>query len=95
MSKSSIGSIDRALSGATISGESRPRTTVMKSTASSPKFQYHRNLLIRLYSVIYRTLVRGVLPLCRDAVGVFYPTPAMWADHEQDMTKYQLSAIYK
>ena len=28
-------------------------------------------LTIRLFSVIYRTLVGGVLPLCREAVGVF------------------------
>ena len=38
----------------------------------SPKLQYHWNLTIRLFSVIHRTLIGGVLPLCRGAVGVFY-----------------------
>ena len=39
-----------------------------------PKLQHHWNLIIRLFSVISRTLIgRGeVLPLCRGAVGVFY-----------------------
>ena len=36
------------------------------------KFQHYWNLTIRLFSVINRTLVEGVLLLCRDAVGVFY-----------------------
>ena len=33
---------------------------------------HHLNLTIRLFTVISRTLVRGVLPHCRCAVWVFY-----------------------
>ena len=45
-----------------------------RGTPHSPKLQYYLSLSIRLLSVISRTLVagRGFLPLCRDAVGVFY-----------------------
>ena len=44
-----------------------------RATPYSPKLQYYRNLTIRLFNVIYRTLVgAGVLALCREAVGVFY-----------------------
>ena len=44
-----------------------------RGTPHSPKLQHCWNLTIRLFSVISRTLVvRGVLPLCREAVGVFY-----------------------
>ena len=43
------------------------------STPYSPRPQHCWNLTIRLFSVISRTLVgRGVLPLCRGAVSVFY-----------------------
>ena len=42
------------------------------STPHSPKLQHCWNLTIKLFSVISRTLVGGVLPLCREAVGVFY-----------------------
>ena len=34
--------------------------------------QYYWSLTIRLFSVISRTLVVGFLPVCRDAVSVFY-----------------------
>ena len=37
----------------------------------SPKLQYYWSLTIRLFSVISRTLIGGVLPLCRDAIRVF------------------------
>ena len=42
-----------------------------RSALHSPKLQHHWNLTIRLFSVIYRTLMGG-LPLSRGAVGVFY-----------------------
>ena len=42
-----------------------------RGTPHSPKLQHYWSLIIRLFSAISRTLVRGVLPLCRDAVGVF------------------------
>ena len=39
---------------------------------------------------------RGVLPLCRDAVGVFYsPTPADWANNCLNTTVYSLLVSYK
>ena len=39
----------------------------------SSNLLHHWNLMIRLFSVISRTLIRGdVLPLCREAVSVFY-----------------------
>ena len=41
-------------------------------TPHSPKLQQCWNLTIKLFSVIFRTLVGGGLPLCREAVGVFY-----------------------
>ena len=42
-------------------------------TPHLPTLQHCWNLIIRLFSVIIRTLVRGgVLPLCREAVSVFY-----------------------
>ncbi len=44
----------------------------IRGTLHSPKLQNYWNLTIRLFSVISRTLVGGVLPLCREAVGVFY-----------------------
>ena len=44
----------------------------MKGYSTFPKLQHSWNLTIRLFSVISRTLVRGVLPLCRGAVSVFY-----------------------
>ena len=37
-----------------------------------PKFQYYWSLIIRLISVISRTLVARVLPLCIEAAGVFF-----------------------
>ena len=43
-----------------------------RGTPHSPKLQHCWNLTIRLFNVISRTLVVGVLPLCREAVGVFY-----------------------
>ena len=36
------------------------------------KLRYYRSLSIRLFNVIYRTLTGDVLPLCRDAVVIFY-----------------------
>ena len=46
------------------------------SSPHSSRLQIYRSFTIRLFRVISRILVRGVLPLCRDAVGVFYkPKP--------------------
>ena len=39
------------------------------------------SLTIRLFSIISRTLIGVVLPLCRDTVGVFYgPSRLGWKD---------------
>ena len=44
----------------------------IKRYSAFPKLWYYRSLTIRRCSVISRTLIRGVLPLCRDAVSIFY-----------------------
>ena len=36
------------------------------------KLQHYWNLMIRLFSVISKTLIAGVVSLCRDGVSVFY-----------------------
>ena len=53
---SSVWPMDRTLSGATSLGQSGPVS---------------QSLTISLFSVISRTLVGGVLPLCWDAIGIF------------------------
>ena len=63
---SSIWPADRTLSDATILG-----VMAMKGTPHSPKLQHYWNLTIRLFSVISRTLVGGVLLFCRDAISIF------------------------
>ena len=50
-----------------ISDQSRPKT-------NGQKLQHYRSLIIRLFSFMPRILVRVVLPLCIDAVGVFCST---------------------
>ena len=50
-------------------------------TPYSPKLQHYWNLTIRLSCVISRTLIEVVLPLCRDAVGVFYSPSRLGNDH--------------
>ena len=42
-----------------------------RGTLHSVKLQHYWSLTVRLFSVINRTLVERVLPLCREAVGVF------------------------
>ena len=43
-----------------------------RSTPYSPNVQHYWSPTIRLFNVKSRTLIRGVLPLCWHAVGVFY-----------------------
>ena len=43
----------------------------MKGYSAFPKLQHYWSLTIGLFSVIYRTLVKKVLILYRNAVGVF------------------------
>ena len=47
------------------------RIMAINGCSHFPKLQHYWSLTIRLLSVISRTLVRKVLPLCWDAVGVF------------------------
>ena len=53
-----------------------------RGTLHSPKLQHYRSLTIRLFSVISRTLIgQGVLPLCKDAVSIFYsPSSLGWGE---------------
>ena len=51
-----------------------------KGALHSPKPQHHWNFTIRLFSVISRTLIEGVLPLCRGAVSIFY-SPSRLGNH--------------
>ena len=46
-------------------------TREWRSTLHSQKLQHYWSLTIRMFSVISRKLVLGVLPLCRNAFGVF------------------------
>ena len=70
---SSISSIDRALSGATIPDKSGPGSKRNKKVdCIYPKLQHHWSFTIRAYSVVSKTLIGWVLPLCRGVIGVFY-----------------------
>ena len=54
-------------------GQSRPGSDDnKKGTLHSPRLLHYLKLTIRLFSVISRTPIGGVLPLCIEAVGVFY-----------------------
>ena len=44
---------------------------VIKRYSAFPKLQHYWSLTIRLFSVLSRTLVAGVLLLCKDAVDIF------------------------
>ena len=43
-----------------------------RRTLNSQKFQHYWSLTVWLFSVISRILIGEILPLCKDAVGVFY-----------------------
>ena len=70
---SSIWPIDRALIRCYYS---RPESTrewwQWRGTPHSPKLQHYWNLTVRLFRVISKKLVEGVLPLCWEAICVFY-----------------------
>ena len=73
MSNSSLWPKDKTLSGAFTPDQSGPESDGNKEVVRIPsKFQHYWSLTIRLFSFISRTLVGGVLTLCRDVVGVFY-----------------------
>ena len=58
--------------GVTTAGQSGSGSDGNEEGLHSPTLQHYWSLTIRLFSIISRTLVKGDLPLCRDAVGVFY-----------------------
>ena len=69
-----------AVSNNSIKHQSIAKYTVKWSNSSisnnsvkpySPNLQHSWSLTSRLFSVIFRTLIGGVLPLCREAVNVF------------------------
>ena len=67
--------IDRTLSGATTPVLSGPGSDVSEGVLHvSQSFSFTGISPSDFFSVISRTLVRGVLPLCREAVDVFYST---------------------
>ena len=67
-----------------------------RRTPHSPKLQHYWSMTIRLFDVIYRTLVTGVLPLCRDTVGVLYsPCRLSWKElEEQTNNNNDISKLY-
>ena len=71
---SSFWHIDNTLSSATTLSPSGPGSNGNEGVLHiPPKLQHYWSLTIRLFSVIYRTLIGGgVLPLCREAVSIFY-----------------------
>ena len=70
---SSMRPIDMTLSGATTLGQSGPGSDSNEELLRIPKrSSSYWNLTINLFCVLIRILVRRVLLLCIDAVGVFY-----------------------
>ena len=61
-------------------------------TLHSPKFQHYLILIIRLFSVICRTLMGGVLLPNKHAVGVF-SAPAEWATRHSLRESYPTAKI--
>ena len=72
MSNTSIWPIDRTLSSATTQDQSGPESNGNEGVLHIPQNFTDKSLAIRWFNFISRALVGGVLPLCRDAVGVFY-----------------------
>ena len=70
---SSIWAIDRTLSGATIPGQSEPGSNGNEEVLHIPQSSSITGTLTSDFLVSdIRTLIGGVLPLCKDAVVVFY-----------------------
>ena len=72
MSKSSIWLMDRTISDASTLGQSGPGSNDNKEVLHFPQSSSDWSLTIRLFNVMFRTLITGVLALSRDVVGVFY-----------------------
>ena len=81
MSKSSIGAINRTLSGATTSGQNGSRSSGNEGvgTLHSLKFQHYWSLIIRWFNVILTTLIGGESYLSTGLQSVYFTGPANWA----------------
>ena len=83
------------LSGTTIPGQSGPGSDGIKGVLRIPQSSsITGNSPSDFFSVISRTLVGGVLPLCREAVSVFYSPSrlgnhflSLWYDSTWDWTQ--------
>ena len=80
MSNSSIWSIDRTRSGATTPDQSRPGSNGNEGVVCiSQKIQHYWSLTIRLFTLIYRTLVEGGSYSSVMIQLVYSTAPADWA----------------
>ena len=66
----------------------------VKSTSHSPKLQHYWSLTIRYFSVISRTMVRGVLPQCKDVVSVFDSSSQLGRESLESYSGYSLWEFY-
>ena len=63
----------RTLSGDSTSSQSKPRRNVIEGILHIPQnFKTEASLSNHLVLLSRHSLVKGFLPFCRDAVGVFY-----------------------
>ena len=60
------------LSGVITSGWSGPGSNGYEEVLHIPQSSTDWSFAIRLFNVIFRTLIEGILPDCIDAVPVFY-----------------------
>ena len=67
-----------------------------RGTQHSPKLQHYCSLTIRLFNVISRTLVGwGVLPFCRDAVGIYYSPSRLGCAASKKIQQWTLKSLVK
>ena len=85
---SSILPIDKTLLGATTLSQSGPG-----SDGTFAKLQHYWSFTIILFSVISRTLLGGVLLLCRDVVGVFC-SPSRLSQCQSLLDYLMLKTVY-
>ena len=64
--------IDRTLQALPLRAKGDLGEMEMKGYTASPKLQHNWSLPIRLFCVISKKFVVGVLSLCKEAVGLFY-----------------------
>ena len=88
---SSIWPIDRTLSGATIPSQCGPGSDDNEGVLHIPQISSITGTTPSEFRVISRTLVDGVLHLCREAVGVFYSPRRLGKNDRQSV---KLSVIF-